>query len=207
MMMIRLKRLVLLISLLGAFNFAKSQKIAHLSFDSLVSMMPETKTATEVAQNYFKGLEQESIAMQTELETKYKDYMAGEATMSEMVKKNKQEDLQQLQARIQDFQRQAEMDYKKKQAEITAPIYEKAKKAVDAVAKENGYKFILDTSPQSSSVLYSEASDDILMLAKKKLDSMPMAVIPGAAPAGTSGIKPSPTPANNQKPSTPKGGK
>jgi len=205
--MITLKRAVLLVSLLGAFNYGKSQKIAHLNFDSLVSMMAETKIATEVAQNYFKGLEQESIAMQTELENKYKDYMAGEATMSEMVKKNKQEDLQQLQARIQDFQRQAEMDYKKKQAEITAPIYEKAKKAIDAVAKENSFKYVLDTSPQNSSVLYSETSEDVLMLVKKKLDTMPMATIPGATPPGTSGIKPAPAPANNQKPNPSKAGK
>lgn len=49
--------------------------------------MPETKTATEAAQIYLKGLEQEIVAMQTEFESKYKDYMEKEATMSDLLKK------------------------------------------------------------------------------------------------------------------------
>src|SRR6478672_9159951 len=116
---------VLLLSAAAFFCLSiNAQKIAHLDFDSLVSMMPETKIATEAAQNYYKGLEQEMVTMQTELENKYKDYLEKEAGMSDILKKNKQDDLQQLQRRIQDFQQQAEMDVKRKQGELTAPIFE-----------------------------------------------------------------------------------
>lgn len=199
-----MKKALLIVLAAGSFSLAKSQKIAHLSFDSLISLMPETKTATEAAQTFFKGLEAESIAMQTELETKYKDYMEKEATMSEILKRNKQEDLQQLQNRIQDFQRQAEMEYKKKTAELTAPIMEKAKKGIEAVAKEGGYKYVLDTSAERTSVLYSESGDDILMAVKKKLDSMPLANIPGSAPAANPGGAKQPQPAGGTKPPAPK---
>jgi len=188
----KMKRVALLVAAIGCFTFAKAQKTAHLSFDSLISLMPETKTATDAAQNYLKGLEQELVAMQGEFESKYKDYLEKEQGMSDLLKKNKQEDLQQLQTRIQDFQRQAEQDYKRKQAELTAPIMEKAKKGIEAVAKESGYKYVLDTSPQSTAVLYSESGDDILNAVKKKLDSMPLATIPGVAPQNTGGIKPPP---------------
>lgn len=190
------------------FTIAHSQKIAHLSFDSLLSLMPETKTATEAAQNYLKGLEQELVAMQTEFESKYKEYEEKVATMSDLIKQSKQADLQQLQNRIQDFQRQAEFDYKKKQAELTTPIVEKAKKGIETVAKEMGYKYVLDTSIERTSVLYSEASDDILSAVKKKLDSMPAAVIPGSTPPGTGGIKPMPQAGGAKQPPPPgKGGK
>jgi len=199
-MNITTKKAAIIIVAVSCFGFMKAQKIAHLSLDSLITLMPETKTATEAAQNYFKGLEQESIAMQNELENKYKDYMEKEAGMSDLLKKTKQEDLQQLQARIQDFQRQAEADYRKKQAELTGPIYEKAKKGIDAVAKEGGYKYIFDTSVQSTSVLYSEPSDDVLLLVKKKLDAMPLAEIPGVGPSGTAGIKTPPSPVGTKAP-------
>ena len=179
----------MVVAAMGLLTFANAQKIAHLSFDSLVTLMPETKTATEAAEKYLQGLNQEMVAMQGEFENKYKAYMDGEANMSDMIKKNKQEDLQQLQTRIQDFQRQAEMDYKRKQAELTAPIMDKARKGIEAVAKEAGYKYVLDTSPQSTAVLYSEPSDDILNAVKKKLDTMPLEKIPGTTPAGTGGIK------------------
>lgn len=200
-----MKKALLIVLAAGTISLAKSQKIAHLSFDSLISLMPETKTATEAAQAFFKGLEQESVAMQSELENKYKSYMESQATMSELVKRNKEEEMQQLQTRIQDFQRQAEMEYKKKSAELTAPIMEKAKKGIEAVAKEGGYKYVLDTSEERTSVLYSEASDDILMAVKKKLDGMPLANIPGAGTtAPNNGAQKQPVPAGGTKPPAPK---
>lgn len=173
------KKVALIIAATGLFSLAHAQKIAHLSLDSLISLMPETKIAKETAQNYLKGIDAESISMQTELETKYKDYMDKQATMSDLVKKTKEDELNQLQRRIEDFKQQAQQDYQRKTAELTAPIMDKAKKGIEAVAKEGGYKYVLDTS--AGSVLYSEPSDDVLMAVKKKLDSMPAAVIPGAA--------------------------
>jgi outer membrane protein len=197
-----IKKGVLTLAALCMVTFAQAQKIAHLSLDSLISLMPETKSATEAANNYLKGLEQELTAMQSEFEGKYQKYLAEEAGMNDLLKKTKQEDLQQLQNRIQDFRAKAEIDFKQKQAELTAPIMDKAKKGIEAVAKESGYKYVLDTSLERTSVLYSEASDDILMAVKKKLDTMPLANIPG----GTSqqGIK-MPPPAGAGK--TPQKGK
>ena len=46
-------------------------------------------------------------------------------------------------------------------------IIKKAKKSIDQVAKDNGYKYVLDTS--TGLVLYSEPSDDIISLVIKKL--------------------------------------
>ena len=191
------KKTVLILAATGAFSFVNAQKIAHLSFDSLVGLMPETKTATEAAQIYLKGLEQEIVAMQTEFESKYKDYMEKEATMGDLLKKNKQEDLQQLQKRIEDFKTQAGQDYQRKQAELTAPIIAKAKKGIESVAKEGGYKYVLDVSLQSTSVLYSEPSDDILASVRKKLETMPLAVIPVTNNPANNGNKTMPAPNKN----------
>jgi outer membrane protein len=94
----------------------------------------------EAAQEYLKGIDAESIAMQSELENKYKDYLEKEATMSDLLKKTKQDDLNQLQRRIEDFKQQAQQDYQRKTAELTAPIMDKAKKGIEAVAKEGAYK-------------------------------------------------------------------
>jgi outer membrane protein len=199
-----IKKVALVIAATGCLTIAQAQKIAHIRLDSLVSLMPETKIAKDVAQNYLKGIESELAAMQTEFEGKYKDYMEKESTMSDLLKKNKQEDLQQLQKRIEDFRTQAQQDYQKKYAELTAPIMEKAKKGIEFIAKEGGYKYVLDTSIENTSVLYSEPSEDILGSVKKKLDSMPLAAIPGNNAGGT----PAPTgpkapPAGNKTP--PKG--
>lgn len=182
----------------ATFSFA--QKIAHLSLDSLVSGMPETKIAREQAQNYLKDLEKTVMSMEQELQTKYNDYLANEATMSDLVKKTKQEELQSMQKRIEDFKTQAQQDYQAKYQMLINPILDKAKKAIELVAKESGYKYVLDAS--AGFILYSEPSDDILPLVKKKMDSMPPANLPGTNNSGNTqdnkgNNKPS-TPANNK---------
>jgi outer membrane protein len=198
------KKVALIVMAMGALSFAQAQKIAHVNLDSLVSTMPETKVASEAAKLYSEGLQQELLAMQTELENKQRDYMEKEAGMSELLKKTKQEDFNQLYNRIETFRNQATQDYQRKSAELTLPIMEKAKKAIESVAKEGGYKYVLDGSPQGTAILFSEPAEDIFNAVKKKLDAMPAATIPGAAPAGTGGIK---APQGGTKTNTPPKGK
>ncbi|HWY10300.1 MAG TPA: OmpH family outer membrane protein [Bacteroidia bacterium] len=191
-----IKKAVLTLLAAGTLTFGNAQKIAHIDLDSLSGIMPETKVAKGVAENYLSDLKKTVGAMEEEFQKKYNDYLQNEPTLSPLVKKTKEEELQSLQTRIQEFNQQAQTEYQKKSAELTAPIMEKAKKAIEAVAKEGGYKYVLDTS--NGSILYSEPGEDILVLVKKKLDTMPAAVIPG-------------TNGNPEKPKTnpapPKGGK
>lgn len=195
-----IKKAALTVFAAGALTFANAQKIAHIDLDSLIGLMPETKTAKDVAQNYLNDLKKIGDQMQTELQTKYNDYLANKATMSDLVLKTKEEELNNLQTRIQEFNGQAEQDYRKKYGELTAPIMDKAKKGIEAVAKESGYKYVLDTS--TGNVLYSEAAEDILLPVKKKLDSMPLASIPGA-----NGAPPKrEAPKGNPNPPKPNGG-
>ncbi|MDI9339343.1 MAG: OmpH family outer membrane protein [Sediminibacterium sp.] len=182
-----IKKMALVALTIGCLSVANAQKIAHISLDSLVNLMPETKTAKDLAQNYLKDLEKTVSTMSSEYETKLNAYQQDAATMSDLVRKTKEEELIGMQKRIEDFRMQAQQDYQRKSAELTAPIMDKAKKGIEAVAKEGGYKYVLDTS--AGNVLYSEPSEDILMQVKKKLDAMPAAAIPGAN-GTTGGVKP-----------------
>jgi outer membrane protein len=178
-----IKKTTLFLFAFVTLTIANAQKIGHIDLDSLIGLMPETKTAKDLAQNYLNDLKKTGDAMQNELQSKYQDYMANQATMSDLVKKTKEEELQALQTRIQDFNTQAQQDYQKKYGELTAPIMDKATKGIEAVAKEGGYKYVLDTSTKN--VLYSEPAEDILAAVKKKLDTMPLANIPGAVGSST----------------------
>jgi outer membrane protein len=155
---------------------ANAQKIAHVNLDSLISLMPESKAAQVSVQNYGKQLEQQVTVMQTELQTKYTEYQEKSKDMAEVVRASKEKELNDLNTRIQEFQQQAQVDYQKKTAELSKPVYDKAKQAIDQVAKENGYKYALDTS--TGLVLYTEPADDILGLVAKKLGI----ALPAAAP-------------------------
>jgi outer membrane protein len=146
---------------------ANAQKVAHINLDSLISIMPESKTAQAAVQEYAKQLEAEVTKMQAELQAKYEEYQLKSKDWAELVRASKEKELNDLNQRIQDFQQQAQQDYQKKSAELSKPVYDKAKKAIDQVAKENSYKYVLDTS--TGLVLYNEATDDIIGLVIKKL--------------------------------------
>lgn len=182
------KSVVVIAFAVGSLTVAKAQKMAHISLDSLITLMPESKVAQDVAAKYLKELENQVATMETELQTKYQDYMKNQETYSALLKSTKEGELQDLSRRIEDFKQQAQGDYQRKYGELSRPIYDKAKKGIEAVAKENGYKYVLDTS--SGNVLYSEAADDILTIVKKKLDSMPEAAIPGSSSTNKPGTAP-----------------
>jgi outer membrane protein len=154
-----------------------AQKVAHLDFDSLVSRMPETREVKEQSRLYMNTLNQTMANMDKELQSKYQDYLSVRDKLSDDEKKKREEELSMLQQKIQYFRQQAEEDYQNKLTGLTLPLVEKAKKAIEAVAREKGYKYVFDLSGR---ILYSEPGDDILMLTEKKLNSMPAAKTPTA---------------------------
>ena len=58
--------------------------------------------------------------------------------MSDVIKKDRETELQGLQARIQEFGRTAEQSLQGKYQQLVNPVVQKIQKAIDAVAKENG---------------------------------------------------------------------
>jgi outer membrane protein len=162
------------ITLLLGLTIASSvnaQKIGHIALDSLLKSMPESDSARKVGQGYYQQLEMTIESMQKELQSKNQDYQQNSPKYTELVKQTKQQELQDLYQRIQNFQQQAQGSLQRFNDSITRPIITKAKNAVNAVAKEHGYKLIIDTS--SGIVLYSEEGDDVFALVAEKLGIKP----------------------------------
>jgi len=168
-----MKKLILtgLISLflLNITGFSQAKlKFGHVNSNDLFALMPEKNTAQQALQDYSKQLEDQLVAMQDELQKKYTDYQANQATLTDVVKKTKEEELQTMQQRIQTFQANAQDELQKKEQELLKPIIDKAKKAIEDVSKENGYTYVFDTG--TGVLLYwPKDSDDILPLVKTKL--------------------------------------
>lgn len=145
----------------------KSQKLGHINFAQLYEMMPGQDSIKKAFTAYQEQLQGQFQAMQAEYETKLSDYQNAQAGMSNIIKQTKEKEILDLQKRIQEFQQTAQEDLQAKEAELTAPVIEKARTAVKDVAKENGYSFIFNST--EGLLLYTEATDDIMLLVKKKL--------------------------------------
>ena len=151
-----------------AGNIAEAQsKIGYIAFNQLIDQMPETKTIQKQIQDYQKTFVDQLTALNTELQTNAQGYDAKRATMTDAARTAKEAELQDQNKRLQDFQTSARQKVDQKSNELSKPLLDKARAAVQAVAKEKGYSYVFDTTNQD--MLVSPPADDLLASVKAKL--------------------------------------
>lgn len=165
------KTLILLFVSLMACSGVMAQKnikLGHINSSDLMQIMPGRDSAQATLQQEITDLENTLKSMQEELESRYNAFQSKASEMSDLIKQTKQRELQDMGARIEEFQKNAQKQIEERQAELLKPIIDRAKKAIEDVAKENGYTYVFDASV--GALLYSQDSDDIMPLVKKKLN-------------------------------------
>ena len=162
--------IVVLVALLvfgGSAMAQKNIKLGHINSNDLMQIMPGRDTAMALLQKEVEDLQAEMEAMKKEYETQVNNYLAKKDQLSEPIRKSKESDIQKMGERIETFQANAQKLLEERQEELLKPIVDRAKAAIEEVGKENGYTYIFDAGV--GTVLYSQDSDDIMPLVKKKL--------------------------------------
>jgi len=144
-----------------------AQKVGHVNAQSIVYSLPEMKQATSnleaLAEQYKKQLQASKEKLEAKLVDATNKEKRGELSPTD-IQRIQQElgaEEQALFKKEQEYQQQL----MKKEEELTAPLYEKIKKAINDVASENGYAYILD----AAAILYAEEANDITGRVKAKL--------------------------------------
>lgn len=162
-------------------------KIGYTSVDYILVNLPESKDIdnklkTEEAQ-YTKILQDKVATFQKE----YEDFNKNAGSWSELIRNDKQKKLETDQNSINEFQQSIQAQLQKKQQSLISPVIEKIQKAIDAVAKENGYVWVFNVDAGNGvvSILVAPKEDDLSPLVFKKL-GVPQ---PAAAPAASEAPK------------------
>jgi len=148
---------------LGAQNF----KFGYINRDELLKAMPDYDSANVKLENLRKVLVSQLALMQDEYNNKTTAFNNGSKSLSDVIRKTREEELKDLNNRIQLFQIKATQQINDKNAELIQPIEAKADKAIKDVAKEQGFTFVFDAG-----VLYyfdEKKSINMLPLIKTKL--------------------------------------
>jgi len=161
------KVLLTLVVCVGFILSAQAQKFGYLNSNELLAMMPESIEMQEELQTYAKGLESQLSAMQAEYEKKVVEYQQNETSYTDLIKEDKIREIESIQQRVVEFQKNAQQSLSEKEAELFTPIRDKAMSAIDKVAKEGKYTFIFDSG--SGSFLYADESENVLSKVKAKL--------------------------------------
>lgn len=147
-------------------------KIGYTSMDYLLGKVPEAKDIQNQLTIQRTQLENESQRMTKEFQEKLQVYEKGGAQMSEIIRADREKELQGLQGRIQEFQKSAESTLQQKYQQLVSPVLQKIQKNIDAVAKENGYShvFNLDAGAGTAVILlYAPEDGNISEIVLKKM--------------------------------------
>ncbi|MDD5861483.1 MAG: OmpH family outer membrane protein [Prevotella sp.] len=138
-----MKKLILMLLLCAPMTMF-AQKFAKVNTQTIMQAMPEVAKANGDMQALQKQKENELKAMQDELQRKVDEYQKAQSTMNATAKKAKEDELNQLNQKIQQAYQDGQNELQKKSAELLAPIQEKVRNAIDAVGKAGNYTYIFE---------------------------------------------------------------
>lgn len=154
-----------LIALFTTKGYAQA-KIAYIDMQQLITSMPEAKQAYDTLQAYQQKLAKDGQALITEFQQMAAKYEADEPTLKDDIKDARVKQLQTAQANIDQYRNRMNQQLEAREAELTAPIFAKAKKAVSDLAAEKGIVCVLDNSKD---IVVTATCEDLLPAAKQKL--------------------------------------
>lgn len=158
--------ILLSLALFAGSLSAQTLKFGHIDFQQVLQTMPERAVAEKTLTKLGTDLQAELTKMQADLADKSKAYMAQQSTLTDAVRATKEDELNSLNQRVQKFPQQAQDNISKEEARLMQPVYEKLRKAISDVAKEQGLLYVFDIN----TVLYhSEQSIDLIAPVKAKL--------------------------------------
>lgn len=151
-----------------------SSKIGFADVDYIFSQMPEAKQIETELQSTQTQLKNQIDGKVQEFQKKYADYQANLNTMLDAVRQNTERELTQLQENLQKLQQDAQVTIENKRNQLMQPVYKKVGQAIEDVAKENGFTFILNQQIGGLDViLYGDEKNDVSDLVLKKLGVTP----------------------------------
>ena len=163
-----MKRMILAMAIFSMAFVLHAQKFGHVTSELLLQAMPEYDSAQVKLQELQKYYELEIERIQVEINKKIEEFNQGEASMSDLIKEAKASEVQELQMRLQNYSQTAQQDLQQQGMMVIQPVMDKARTAIDEVAKENGLLYVFDLS-QGNPIYTSEESLDMLPLVKAKL--------------------------------------
>lgn len=182
----RNKFLITIFALIGlaTANINAQQKIGYISLDYILAQMPEAKqveTELTATKTQYDNMYQSKVK---DFQTKLADYEKNGATMADVIKADREKELQGLQGSIEEFRQNSSTSLQKKQAQLLQPLLKKVEENMHAAAKENGYAFVFNyDAGQGTTPIVLHAPDDanISDLILKRMGITPKPLAPAAA--------------------------
>lgn len=156
------KFLVLSVCLILTASIAFAQRYAVIDSKYILDKLPEYKEAQLLLDQFSEQWQQEVDQKQAQMDKMYKDYDAEQVMLSEALKKKREDELYNKEKELRDLQKKRfgfEGDLFKKRQELIKPIQDRVYNAVQKLAVDKQYDFILDKS-EGITVIFADPKLD-----------------------------------------------
>jgi outer membrane protein len=162
------KILLVLCSIFMLTIAAFSQRYAIVDTKYILDKMPDYKEAQKKLDQFSEQWQKEIDTKQTELDRMYKNFEAEQVLLSDELKKKREDELFVREKELRDLQRQRfgfEGDLFKRRQDLVKPIQDKVYNAIQKIAVNRQYDFILDKS-EGITIIFADPkldrSEDVL---------------------------------------------
>ncbi len=163
-----MKKLVLSLAILVLSVAAFAQRYAVIDSKYILEKLPEYKEAQTRLDDFSRLWQQELDQKQATVTKMFKDYDAEQVMLPDNLKKKREDEIYNKEKELRDLQRKRfgfEGDLFKKRAELIKPIQDRVYNAVQKLAVDKQYDFILDKS-EGITVIFADPkldkSEDVL---------------------------------------------
>ncbi len=164
-----MKKIFLFAACSFLFAFAgTAQRYAVIDSKYILEKLPEYKEAQKKLDQFSEQWQQEIDQKQAAMDKMYKDYDAEQVMLSDVLKKKREDELYNKEKELRDLQKKHfgfEGDLFRKRQELIKPIQDRVYNAVQKLAVEKQYDFILDKS-EGITVIFADPkldrSEDVL---------------------------------------------
>jgi outer membrane protein len=159
--------------LLSAFPLFAQQKIGYVDSKVIIESLQDAKDAQANLDNIVGRWKSELKQLNDSLAAIKEDYEKKKLVLTEKARQQREDDIKNLDKRINDYKLQKfgeNGEYFQKQNELMKPVQDKVFKAIQDVAKEGSYDFVIDRSSQLM-LLYMNEKYDLTQKVIKKLET------------------------------------
>ncbi len=160
------KILLAILVALPMLAVAQSPKFGVVNTQTVMEAMPDVKTVNEQIEAASKKYEDEFQKLNEQMNKEYADFQALDAATPESIKQRRQQEIQDLYNKLEQFRVTASQDLQRQQQQLMAPVIEKMTTAINAVGKENGLTFIFE---YGQPIYTGDDVIDVTTLVKKNL--------------------------------------
>lgn len=125
---------------------AEDSQTAHIASQELIEMMPAFITASNEMEQLRASYATQVENMMKEYKVKVEKYQAESQTKTNEENQTRALELQEMKAKIMDYQQKSYEQMQQKKRELMKPVYEKARAAIQKVARAKGYEYVLDST-------------------------------------------------------------